>query len=104
VTIIGLVGGEYTGCGSRTLPQGEWYCFEAHVQQATNLTIQTYINGEAISYQSTGKPETDSIGTEAALTEKLDNIRLGIFSTGEATGNVYIDDVAVSTTRIGCAP
>lgn len=104
VTIIGLAGGESTGCGSRTLPQGEWYCFEAHVQQAGNLTIQTYINGEAISYQSTGKPETDSIGTESPLSEKLDNIRLGIFSTGEATGNVYIDDVAVSTTRIGCAP
>jgi hypothetical protein len=102
ITIIGLAGGEATGCGSRPMPQGEWFCFEAHVEQSQNLVVSTYINGEAISYQSTGKPMTTTIQSESPITEKIDHIRLGIFSTGEAQGSVYIDDVAVSTTRLGC--
>lgn len=102
VTIIGLTGGEATGCGSREMPKGRWFCFEAHVQQASTLVVSTYIDGEAISYQSTGKPLTDSVSTESPITQKLDHIRLGIFSTGEAQGSIYLDDVAVATTRIGC--
>jgi hypothetical protein len=103
VTIIGLAGGEATGCGSREMPKGEWFCFEAHVQQASVLTVSTYLNGEAITYQSTGKPMSASIATEGAISQKIDHVRLGIFSTGEAQGSVYIDDVAISATRIGCA-
>jgi hypothetical protein len=103
VTVIGLAGGEVTGCGSREMPKGEWFCFEAHVTQSSNLVVATFIDGEAVSYQSTGKPMTDTISTEGAITEKIDHIRLGIFSTGEAQGSVFIDDVAVSATRIGCA-
>lgn len=102
VTIIGLVGGEYTGCGSRPMPQGQWFCFEAHVNQATVLDVRTYVDGEAMSYQSTGKPLTESVSTESAIAEKLDHIRLGIFSTGEAQGTIYLDDVAVATSRLGC--
>jgi hypothetical protein len=103
VTIIGLAGGEATGCGSRPMPQGEWFCFEAHVDQSSNLVVSTYVNGEAISYQSTGKPLTTTVESESAVTEKIDHIRLGIFSTGEAIGSIYLDDVAVAATRIGCA-
>jgi hypothetical protein len=102
ITIIGLAGGEATGCGSRAMPKGEWFCFEAHVQQTSNLVVATFINGEALTYQSTGKPATPTISTETAITQKVDHIRLGIFSTGEAQGSVYIDDVAVATTRLGC--
>jgi hypothetical protein len=103
VTIIGLAGGEATGCGSREMPKGKWFCFEAHVQQSSVLTVSTYVDGQAISYQSTGKPMTTSISTEGAISQKIDHIRLGIFSTGEARGSIYLDDVAVSAARIGCA-
>lgn len=103
ITIIGMGGGEVTGCASRAMPKGEWFCFEAHVQQASTLVVSTYIDGEALSYQSTGKPMTESIATEAPISQKIDHIRLGIFSTGEAQGSIYLDDIAVSTTRIGCA-
>jgi hypothetical protein len=103
VTIIGLAGGEVTGCGSREMPKGEWFCFEAHVQQASTLVVKTYLDGEGISYQSIGKPMTDTIATETAISQKIDHIRLGIFSTGEAQGSVYLDDIAVAPTRIGCA-
>jgi hypothetical protein len=102
VTIIGLAGGEATGCGSREMPKGKWFCFEAHVQQSGVLTVSTFIDGDAISYQSTGKPMTTSVSTEGAVSQKIDHIRLGIFSTGEAKGSIYVDDVAVSATRIGC--
>jgi len=102
VTIIGLAGGEATGCGSREMPKGKWFCFEAHVQQSGVLTVSTFIDGEAISYQSTGKPMTTSVSTEGAVSQKIDHIRLGIFSTGEAQGSIYLDDVAVSATRPGC--
>jgi hypothetical protein len=102
VTIIGIGGGEATGCGSRPLPQGEWYCFEAHVQQADVLEVSTFINEEAISYQSIGKEQTASIQTESPIGEKIDHIRLGIFSTSTAEGSVYVDDVAVSASRLGC--
>ena len=102
VTIIGLAGGEATGCGSRAMPKGEWFCFEAHVQQSSTLTVETYIDGQAISYQSIGKPMTTSISTTGAISQKLDHIRLGIFSTGEAQGSVYLDDIAIAATRIGC--
>jgi hypothetical protein len=102
VTIIGVTGGEFTGCGARPMPQGQWFCFEAHVNQASVLDVRTYIDGEAITYQSVGKPLTESVATDSPITEKLDHIRLGIFSTGEAQGNIYLDDVAVATTRLGC--
>lgn len=102
VTIIGLSGGESTGCGSRAMPQGEWFCFEAHVNQASAIEVNTYINGEAISYQSTGKPLVSSLITDTPATEKVDHVRLGLFSTSEAQGSVYVDDLAVTTTRVGC--
>jgi hypothetical protein len=104
ITIIGLAGGEATGCGARELPRGEWYCFEAHVTQTDSLVAKTYINGEAISYQSTGKEQTDSVATESAITQQVDHLRLGLFSTGEAQGVVYVDDVAVAAERLGCSP
>jgi hypothetical protein len=103
ITIIGLAGGEATGCGSRAMPKGEWFCFEAHVQQSSNLVVATFVNGEALMYQSTGKPATPTIATESVISQKIDHIRLGIFSTGEAQGSIYLDDVAVATTRVGCA-
>lgn len=102
ITIIGLAGGEATGCGSREMPKGQWFCFEAHVVQTSNLVVSTFVNGEALMYQSTGKPATPTIQTETAISQRIDHIRLGIFSTGEAQGSVYLDDIAVSTTRLGC--
>jgi hypothetical protein len=102
VTIIGLAGGESTGCASRPLPQGEWYCFEAHIQQSDLLVVRTYINDEAMTYQSIGKEQTDSVSSMGAVTEKIDHVRLGLFSTGEAQGNVFVDDVAVASSRLGC--
>lgn len=102
VTIIGIGGGEVSGCGARALPRGQWYCFEAHVTQESNIDVRTYINSEALTYQSVGKPQTESITSLGAPSQPLDHIRLGLFSTGEANGYVFVDDVVVATERIGC--
>jgi hypothetical protein len=102
VTIIGLSGGEATGCAAREMPTGRWYCFEAHVDQSSAIDVVTYIDGEVMTYQSTGMPVTTSVTTSGAAAEKVDHVRLGLFSTGEAQGNVFIDDLAVATARLGC--
>lgn len=103
VTIIGIGGGEATGCGSRELPRGQWYCFEAHVTQTGPIEVRTYIDGEAITYQSTGRPLEESVKTSTDVTERIDHVRLGLFSTGEAQGYVFVDDLAIATSRLGCA-
>ena len=104
VTMIGLGNGEVTGCdGALPTPKGEWFCFEAHVQQSGNLLANTYINGAANQYESVGKPKVDTIDLGGPVTEKINHVRMGMFthnSTG--MGNVYIDDVGISTTRLGC--
>lgn len=104
ITIIGLGSGESTGCdGNHPLPQDTWYCFEAHVtQNDTTLEAQTFINGEALTYESSGKEPSSSISTEG-ISGKVNHVRLGMFSTDSSlTGNVYIDDIAISTSRVGC--
>lgn len=105
VTMIGMDGGEVTGCdGDVQTPKGEWYCFEAHVQQGGNLLVDTYVNGTAIKYESVGKPQVPTLDLGQAPTEKVNHVRLGFFThNSSGQGNLYIDDVAVSTTRVGCA-
>jgi hypothetical protein len=104
VTVIGLGNGESTGCdGNHPLPQDSWYCFEAHITQSgTTLVAETYINGEAMSYQSSGMTAAPNVTSEG-ISAKVDHLRLGIFSTDSGlTGDVYVDDIAVSTARVGC--
>ncbi len=101
VTMIRISEGEVTGCADAEIPQGRWYCFEAHVQQSGgNIAVKTYIDGESFTYNSKGKPSVETV--EGTATAPVNHIRLGIFSTGEAQGDAYVDDVAVATSRIGC--
>lgn len=103
VTLIGF-GEEVTGCGgANPLPQGKWYCIEAHVQQSGDLSVETFIDGADLTYSSKGKPDVDVVSLGAAPSEKVNHVRLGVFSTPETVmGDVWVDDIAVSTTRIGC--
>lgn len=104
ITIIGLGNGEATGCdGSHPLPQATWYCFEAHItQDGSTLSAKTYINGEGLTYSSTGKEPTETIESQGT-SAKVDHLRLGMFSTtSNLTGTVYVDDIAVSNSRVGC--
>lgn len=104
ITLIGFAGGERTGCnGTVQEPKGEWYCFEAHVIQSSAITVKTYVNGAEFTYESSGKAPTDTIGTEGAAGAKVDHVRIGLFThDGSGVGSVYIDDIAIATTRLGC--
>lgn len=104
ITIIGLGNGESTGCdGDHPLPQASWYCFEAHVTQAGGtVSVKTYIEGEGLTYSSTGKEPTDTIDA-TGVTATVNHLRLGMFSTtSNLTGVVFVDDIAVAEARIGC--
>mgnify|MGYP001116732905 CR=1 FL=1 len=69
-----------------------------------NLLADTYIDGTALSYESKGKPQVETMDLGGPPGEKVNHLRLGFFThDSSGTGNVYIDDVAVSTTRIGCS-
>lgn len=103
VTMINIGGGEQTGCSTtQQYPKGEWYCFEAHVQQKDKTIVRTFINGTALSYSSQGKETTTSIETPNNSEVKVDHIRLGLFGTTQTQGVVYIDDVAITKERVGC--
>lgn len=106
ITMIGLgAGGEVTGCNDVTpTPRGEWFCFEAHVQQSEHLLVETYINETALTYQSIGKPLVETVDLGGPVTDPIDHLRLGMFShDSSGRGDVWIDDVAVATERVGCA-
>jgi hypothetical protein len=105
ITLMAIAGGEQTGCTDTIQePKGDWYCFEAHVSQPNGVSVKTYINGTGFQYESSGKAPTETIDTPPDLTavEKMKYVRIGIFSNTSATGNVYIDDLAISTTRLNC--
>jgi hypothetical protein len=104
ITMIGLGNGEVTGCDNATpTPKGAWHCFEAHVRQSGNLTVNTYVNGTAIKYQSVGKPLVETLDLGGPPVQKVNYVRLGFFThDSSGKGNVYIDDVGISTTRLGC--
>ncbi len=103
ITIIGMGGGEQSGCSANEPAKGQWHCFEALVRQPNKVSVQTYIDGRALTYQSSGKPVSMSIETTDAISQKVNHLRLGFFthnSTG--AGNVFIDDVVVARERVGC--
>jgi hypothetical protein len=104
VTIIGLGNGESTGCdGNHPLPQATWYCFEAHVTQSGGaVSVKTYINGQGLTYSSSGKEPTETVDT-IGVTAPVNHVRLGMFSTtSNLTGTVFVDDIAVAATKVGC--
>jgi hypothetical protein len=74
---------------SQKIPMGTWFCFEWH-ESPNALTV--YLNGTDL----TGADET---WTEPALAD----LRLGFERfDGGSGGDIYIDDVAVNTSQIGC--
>jgi len=74
---------------SQAIPMGQWFCFEWH---ETPTELRIYFNGQDLTI-------ADETWTEPNLVD----LRLGFerFDTGTG-GDVWIDDVAVNSTQIGC--
>jgi hypothetical protein len=68
---------------------GQWFCFEWH---ETPTELRIFFNGQDLTV-------ADETWTEPTLAD----LRLGFerFDSGTG-GDVWIDDVAVNSTQIGC--
>lgn len=103
ITIIGIGGGEATGCADYAMPQGEWICFVAHVDQTSGLSVDTSINGQDHTFKSVGMEDRDRIAAFGDPGASVDHLRVGLFAhNSQATGSAYIDDLDVATQPLSC--
>jgi hypothetical protein len=105
----------YSGTGPKTdcwlhaksvvIPTGTWACVEWQFEGAAN-TMRFWLNGTAVpSLTMTGTGEgCGNQGNSYTWTApKFDRLDLGWESyQSDDARTLYIDDVAVSTTKIGC--
>ena len=89
---------------SRPLPVNTWNCVEFKVD-GTNGTMQTWLNGTSVpGLLQDGVPTHDIDGQWLNKTyrPRLTDLKLGWESYGEGADTLWYDDVAASTSRIGC--
>jgi hypothetical protein len=99
VTITGQ--GEITGCSGFQYQADTWYCVEAHVNQTNGVTVEVWIDGVAQSFNVTQMPQNPVSKPDWSTPARY--LKLGIRSySGPATWQLWNDDVAVGTQRIGC--
>ncbi|KAK3936364.1 hypothetical protein QBC46DRAFT_357551 [Diplogelasinospora grovesii] len=88
---------------STALPTGSWQCFEYHL--GTDGTIETWLNGNAIA-GLTSKPGVANANAaqwqRSALKPKITGVYFGWESYGGDTNTFWYDDIAISSTRVGC--
>jgi hypothetical protein len=88
---------------SAALPAGQFQCFEYHL--GTDGTIQTWLNGNAISGLTAGPGASNPYGSQwerGSYKPKVTGIYFGWESYGGDTNTFWYDDVAVASSRIGC--
>ncbi len=92
-------GGEYTGCTGYKPVAEQWYCLETHVDQsgATGSESQLYVDGELQDYNVHGMIQPSVLSNSKAR-----YLKVGMQSYGGEFGSLTIDDLSVSTTRVGC--
>ncbi|MGA5299150.1 cellulose-binding domain-containing protein [Nucisporomicrobium flavum] len=89
---------------SAPLPTGSWNCVEFKVN-GTDGTMQTWLNGTSVpGLLEDGVPTHDVDGQWLNKTyrPRLADLKLGWESYGEGSDTLWYDDVAASTSRIGC--
>jgi hypothetical protein len=88
---------------SAPLPTGSFQCFEYHV--GSDGTIETWLNGAAIGALQAGPKANNPNGAQwqrTAYSPKVTGIYFGWESYGGDTNTFWYDDVAISSTRVGC--
>lgn len=93
---------------TRTLPQRRWACVEWHMSVATN-ELQFWIDGEEITHVKGRAAAGDAcrghdLRDEWLAPPRFDSFYLGAERYGFAPNDqdVWLDDVALSTRRVGC--
>lgn len=74
-----------------TVPMEKWFCFEWHV---TQNSASVYVDGKQL---------TDATPTGWNITN-AQSLQIGYqrFQAGPSAGDIWIDDVAINTSQIGC--
>ncbi len=101
--------GARTDCwdGSQTpIPEGRWTCFEWRFDGAADR-LEFYLDGAAISDMTVSQRGEGCIANDLGgrwLGPDFDILRLGWehYQSSTIPIELWIDDVAVSTTRVGC--
>lgn len=89
---------------SKALPTGAWQCFEYHV--GTDGTIETWLNDVAIDALTLKSGVTNANGAQwarSSVKPKITGVYFGWESYGGDTNTFWYDDVAISSTRVGCS-
>lgn len=88
---------------SKALPTGAWECFEYHL--GPDGTVETWLNGAAIT-GLTSKPGVANANAaqwqRSSIKPKITGVYFGWESYGGDANTFWYDDVAVSSTRVGC--
>ncbi|KAI0007589.1 hypothetical protein F4779DRAFT_642905 [Xylariaceae sp. FL0662B] len=88
---------------STALPTGEWQCFEYHV--GSDGTIETWLNDEAIEGLTSKAGVANSNAAQwqrSSVNPKPTGVYFGWESYGGDTNTFWYDDIAVSSTKVGC--
>ncbi|KAL6689915.1 carbohydrate-binding module family 1 protein [Trichoderma pleuroticola] len=85
------------------LPTGSFQCFEYHL--GTDGTIQTWLNGNAISGMTAGpnaNNPNDAGWTRQSYTPAITGVYFGWEAYSGDVNTVWFDDVAIGSSRVGC--
>ena len=90
------------------IPATTWTCIEFGLDSAMG-TMQTWVNGTAVAalqLDTTSTPDVDAswLASRPSWKPKVTDLKLGWESYGGTTNTVWLDDIALHTSRIGCGP
>jgi hypothetical protein len=88
---------------SKVPPVGDWMCLEFMIDQAQGL-ISTWVGGDLVAGLVADATPTADVDMAWGQTyrPKLTSFNLGWQNYGAGALNLWFDDVALSSTRIGC--
>ncbi|KAF2203207.1 hypothetical protein GQ43DRAFT_412142 [Delitschia confertaspora ATCC 74209] len=88
---------------SKALPTGSWQCFEYHL--GTDGTVETWLNGVAIDGLTVKSGVTNNNAAQwqrSSSKPKITGVYFGWESYGGDANTFWYDDIAISSTRVGC--
>lgn len=89
------IAGDFSAVANHTAPRDTWTCYEFHVHVAAAGSVEMYRDGTLVVAQ----PGIDT----RPVTGDLSRLRVGMPSKdASANENLFVDEVAAGTSRIGC--
>ncbi|KAK3367355.1 hypothetical protein B0T24DRAFT_659342 [Lasiosphaeria ovina] len=88
---------------STKLPTGSWQCFEYHL--GPDGTVETWLNSNAIAGLTAKAGVSNANAAQwqrSSVKPKITAVYFGWESYGGDTNTFWYDDIAVSSTRVGC--